>query len=114
MEALWALGEATVEEVRHRLAPQRPLARTTVQTVLNRLVERGLVTRTQGEGALAYKARYREADQLAISLDERLAAASPGARRSALLHLVEGLEPDDAQELADYVEQLRRDREAGR
>jgi predicted transcriptional regulator len=110
MEALWQLGEATVEDVRRHLGRRRPLARTTVQTVLNRLVERGLVTRARTASAFAYRARYREGDHLARSLDERLAAASPDARRAALLHLVEGLEPGEAEELASYMEQLRRSR----
>jgi predicted transcriptional regulator len=44
MAALWRLGSATVEDVRTAMAPRRN-AHNTVQTSLNRLVERRLVTR---------------------------------------------------------------------
>ena len=45
MRALWALGQATVHEVRARLFPERPLAYTTVLTVMDHLRGKGLVER---------------------------------------------------------------------
>jgi predicted transcriptional regulator len=45
MRALWALGQATVHEVRARLFPERPLAYTTVMTVMDHLRGKGLVER---------------------------------------------------------------------
>lgn len=45
MRALWALGQATVHEVRARLFPERPLAYTTVMTVMDHLKGKGLVER---------------------------------------------------------------------
>src|SRR5258705_6396994 len=41
LKALWALGEGNVKEVRDHLAPGRPLAYTTVMTLLERLVRKG-------------------------------------------------------------------------
>jgi predicted transcriptional regulator len=45
MRALWALGQATVHEVRARLLPERPLAHTTVMTVMDHLRGKGIVER---------------------------------------------------------------------
>src|SRR5215472_2527063 len=45
MRALWGLGQATVHEVRARLLPERPLAYTTVMTVMDHLRGKGLVER---------------------------------------------------------------------
>jgi BlaI family transcriptional regulator, penicillinase repressor len=45
MRALWALGQATVHEVRASLFPERPLAYTTVMTVMDHLRGKGLVER---------------------------------------------------------------------
>jgi predicted transcriptional regulator len=40
LKALWALGEANVKQVREWLEPHRPLAYTTVMTLLERLVRK--------------------------------------------------------------------------
>lgn len=45
MGVLWDRGEATVEEVREGLGPERELAYTTLSTLLTRLERRGVVTR---------------------------------------------------------------------
>ena len=45
MEALWRLGDGTVEQVREALPPRYRGAYNTIQTVLNRLVDRGLLSR---------------------------------------------------------------------
>jgi BlaI family penicillinase repressor len=45
LKVLWALGEANVHDVRQQLAPARPLAYTTVLTVLDRLARKGIVSR---------------------------------------------------------------------
>ena len=51
LKALWGLGEANVREVQSAL--QRPLAYTTVMTVLDRLARRGCVQRRKvGRGFL--------------------------------------------------------------
>lgn len=49
MAVLWERREATVEEVRDALAPERELAHTTVSTLLSRL-ERREVVRRRKEG----------------------------------------------------------------
>ena len=44
MEAIWALGHATVHDVLERLAAaDRELAYTTVMTVMSRLADKGLL-----------------------------------------------------------------------
>ena len=44
LEAVWALGEATVHQVRERLAGPKPLAYTTVLTALQKLEKAGWLT----------------------------------------------------------------------
>ena len=49
MGVLWARGEATVAEVQEALSAERPIAQTTVATLLSRLEKKGAVThRTEG------------------------------------------------------------------
>lgn len=45
MKALWLEGQATVQGIRDGLLPDRPLAYTTVMTVMDRLARKGAVTR---------------------------------------------------------------------
>lgn len=45
LRALWTLGEAKVKDVRAHLEPARPLAYTTVMTMLDRLARKQAVTR---------------------------------------------------------------------
>jgi len=51
LNALWQISEGNVEEVRRMVAQSRPLAYTTVLTLLDRLARRGAVSRRkEGRG----------------------------------------------------------------
>ena len=51
LNALWELGEGNVEDVRKLVSQSRPLAYTTVLTLLDRLARRSVVTRRkEGRG----------------------------------------------------------------
>lgn len=54
LNALWSLGQGSVKGVRELVAPSRPLAYTTVMTVLDRLARRGIVTRRKTGRAFVY------------------------------------------------------------
>jgi predicted transcriptional regulator len=45
LKVLWVLGEGNVSDVQQALAPHKPLAYTTVMTLLERLLRKGAVTR---------------------------------------------------------------------
>jgi len=54
LNALWSLGQGSVKDVRELVAPSRPLAYTTVMTVLDRLARRRIVTRRKVSRAFVY------------------------------------------------------------
>lgn len=110
MSAVWKLGEATVDEVRAEQPHRRRSAYTTIQTVLNRLVERGLLDRERKGRAFVYRPRLEESEYLTRSIGERLAGASPAARRAALVNLVDELEPGELDDLARRADQIKRSR----
>ena len=68
MEVLWDAGDLTVRGVREHLLLRRPLAYTTVLTVLDRLARKGAVTRRKSGRAHLYRAAYTlaEARQAAV------------------------------------------------
>lgn len=68
MEFMWQTGEATVQKVVKTINRRRPIAYTTVMTVMGHLVDKGLLSRTM-EGK-----RYRY--QIARSRDEFLLDSS--------------------------------------
>jgi predicted transcriptional regulator len=105
MSAVWRLGNATVEQVRSALPARYRGAYNTTQTVLNRLAERGLLSRHKGDNAIEYRPRWSEDEYLARSISQTLAGASMGARQAALARLIGNL---DKRELAE-LQQLARE-----
>lgn len=110
MNAVWKLSEATVDAVLAQQPKRRRSAYNTVQTVLNRLVERGLLTRAREGRSFVYRPRLDESEYLTRSIGDRLAGASPDVRRAALLNLVDELAPSEVDELARRTNQIKRAR----
>jgi len=87
LNALWQLGEGNVEDVRGLVSTEKPLAYTTVLTLLERLSKRGAVSRRkEGRGF-----RYR-----AVADRDKL-------RRIALHQLVESHFNNDPESLRDFL-----------
>ena len=99
LSAVWRLDGGTVEEVRTALPPRYRSAYNTVQTVLNRLVERGLLSRSKRGNAFEYRARVSEAEYLSSSIAQTLAAASTDARQAAIARLIGDLGDDELERL---------------
>jgi predicted transcriptional regulator len=110
MRLLWDLGEARVEQVRQALPKRSRGAYTTVQTVLNRLAERGLLDRDRRGNVIFYSPKVSEADYLTRSLTRALAGASEDARRAALAQLMGGLEGAELREVQALASDVARRR----
>jgi predicted transcriptional regulator len=110
MPVLWRMGEGSVEQVRSALPKRYRSAYTTVQTVLNRLAERGLLTRERRGNTIYYHPRVTEADYLSQTIRQTLAGASAEARQAALAQLFGSLpetERDELQLMADQIASRR-------
>ena len=68
LRTLWSLGEASVKDVQAVVAESRPLAYTTIMTVLERLLRKGRLTRRKAGRAFLYApvASRDEMRQLAV------------------------------------------------
>lgn len=110
MRVLWRKDEAGVEEVRRALPKAHRGAYTTVQTVLNRLADRGLVKRRRVGNAIRYSASVTEADYVSSSLARSLAGASEEARRAALASLVGDLGKGELAEVRALARKIDRER----
>ena len=111
LDSLWRGGAGTAHEVRDRLAPQRDLAYSTVLTVLRRMEEKGMLSRSKVSRCHVYEAAIDRKEVRRSSLRELLGRCFGGSRDELLLHLVqdEKLAEDELRRL----EQLLREPEAG-
>jgi predicted transcriptional regulator len=113
MAALWNIEEGTVEQVRQELPPRHRGAYNTVQTVLNRLAERGLLSRRREKNQIVYRPKLSEAQYLSRSIQRTLSGASPDARQVILAQLLGDLgegELSDLQQIARTIEEPRKRR----
>ena len=99
MAALWRIEAGTVEQVRTALPPRYRGAYNTVQTVLNRLAERGIVERRKVGNAFEYRPRFSEGEYLSRTISQALAGASNDGRRLALARLIGHLDESELSEL---------------
>ena len=112
MAALWRLGAGTVEQVRGELPSRYRGAYNTVQTVLNRLADRGLLERERKGRGFVYRPRLSEAEYLSGTIRRTLAGASSDARQAALASILGGLRPEEAAELEELAREARSERRA--
>ncbi len=87
MKALWESGELSVRAVRDHLAPRRPLAYTTVLTVLDRLARKGVVARRKVGRAHLYHALYTRAAARKLAVARLLEHYFGGSGELLLEHL---------------------------
>lgn len=110
MRVLWRLEEGSVEEVSSALPRSHRGAYTTIQTVLNRLAERGLLERSRRSKAIRYTPTVSEADYFSRSLQMTLSQASPEARQLALNRLIGEIDHEDLDQIdaiAREIEEVR-------
>ena len=87
MEVLWQRGEATTQATRDAVAQERPLALTTVATILSRLERKDVVTHRREGRQHVYSALVSRAD----------------VRRSKVRDLTENLFDGDAAQLMSHL-----------
>lgn len=104
MELLWShRGEMLpVREVQSRLKTAKPLAYTTVMTVLDNLYRKGFVEREKNGRAYQYRASSSRERHTAELMQTALDGTAD--RASALLHFVEGISSEEIAELRRVLE----------
>lgn len=110
MRVMWRIERGTVEDVRKGLPKRNRGAYTTIQTVLNRLAERGLLARRREGKVIYYSARISEADYVSRSVNRTLSSASHEARKAALASLVGGLDASELGEIRELAAEVDRRR----
>ena len=111
MDRLWGMGRPVlVREVVEDLRPSRPLAYTTVMTVMENLHRKGWLRRERDGRAWRYTAGSRSGYTAALMSD---ALGTSTDRRTALAHFVLEMSPHDVALLQQALDQARRGAGAG-
>jgi BlaI family transcriptional regulator, penicillinase repressor len=87
LQMLWREGPVTISEAQHALG--RPIGYTTVQTRLNRLFDKGVVTRSKDRPS-HYRAAVAPGAVSAPHLDMLLERVSGGSIVPLVAHLMKG------------------------
>jgi len=87
MNTLWPIGEATVREIRDRLAPRRARAYTTIMTIMDRLARKGVVERRKSGRAYVYRARLAADEARTQALAQIVDNFFGGSKDALLAHL---------------------------
>ena len=87
MQVLWQTGPANVQTVQQQL--DRPLAYTTVQTMLNILHRKGKVKRTLKDRAYFYKPAVSHRQVVSHTINDMVERLFGGSAESLVMSLVE-------------------------
>ncbi len=109
MKAVWARGEASVREVHRQLLAERPVAYTTVMTMMNVLERKGHLRRRPAGRSFRYRPTRPQRRVIGSMVREFVSRVFGGAAEPLLVHLVEqhSLSADELDALARRI----RDRE---
>jgi predicted transcriptional regulator len=117
MHAVWDLGRpATARAVHERVVVDHVVALHTVITVLNKLVEKGLLRRAKRDELLHYEPTLTEADfraQVSRQVVEGILSFGPDAVTASFVDVLAERDPDQLAELARLIEARMKDRENG-
>lgn len=87
LKALWSLGEANVKEVQVVVARSRPLAYTTIMTVLERLVRKKKLARRKVGRAFVYALQTSREEMRRAAIRELVAGFFDGSEEELIRFL---------------------------
>ncbi len=102
MKVLWDAGPAVVQAVQARL-PGEPLAYTTVQTMLNVLLQKGKVKRSLKNRAYVYRPALSRAEAVSHTMKDLIDRMFGGSAEALVMGLVEARQLNSAK-----LDELRR------
>ncbi len=106
MNVVWRLRRATVRQIVDALRIQRPLAYTTVQTVLTILTQKGVVQYTREGRAYVYSAIIQPEGVRQETIKAVVDKLFAGSSQSLVLHLIESdtLTAEEAESLRNLLD----------
>lgn len=103
LQVLWERGPSTVRDVLEVLQSKRPRAYTSVMSLLNIMVDKGLVVRQPQGRAFVYRVRRPREKTLGGIVSDVLGKAFEGAAHELVAHVLEQSKPSQRE-----LEEIRR------
>ena len=97
LKVLWREGPLTGQGVREGLAPARPLAYTSVMTILGIMVDKGYASRRKDGASYLYRARVTEKATARQMLRDLVSRVYDGSVEAVLVNLLESSDLDRAE-----------------
>jgi BlaI family transcriptional regulator, penicillinase repressor len=110
MKVLWQRGRATAREITEELCRSRPIAHSTVQTLLRKLEAKGAVTHDVEERTFLFRALYQQAEVRETAARDLLTRVFNGSVYGLVAHLLqhEPISDDEMQRLRRLMEETQR------
>lgn len=105
MERLWTFGPATSKAMHQQVGISRNITANTVQSTMERLYKKGLLSREKVSHAYVYAPAVTRESLLANMIDNVVGKLSGGCTQAMLSAFVDIAERSDTQSL-DYLERL--------
>jgi BlaI family penicillinase repressor len=103
LQVIWERGPSTVREVMSVLNRQRPRAYTSVMSLMNVMVEKGLLTPKPKGRAFVYSARVSQTGTQSEIVKDLLNRVFDGSASALVMHLLAETKPD-----SEELEEIRK------
>lgn len=112
MQLLWEHGELSAPDVREALEPKRRVARTTVHTMLARMVDKGWIKSRAVRRSLLFSPTVPRSASLGQRVREFVDSVFEGSPEEMMSSLLEhrGLTREEAERIKKMIEQADRER----
>lgn len=111
MQLVWQKEKATVRDVYEAIQSTRPLAYTTIMTVLSKLAEKGIVDRSKKGRAYVYRPKVSEKEAAQRSVAKLLQKFFDGSPLALVAHLVDvnAISPDELSSLQQLLDSKQKE-----
>jgi predicted transcriptional regulator len=110
LNVLWSAGCAELGDIRAALRQKRPVATTTIATMLKLMRDKGLVERADGPRGYVWSAKVTRKAARAGLIGRLVDLAFEGSARGLVAHMLEAgkLSPQDRQEIRRLLDEGER------
>jgi BlaI family transcriptional regulator, penicillinase repressor len=107
MEVLWREGRATARQITDELSRAKPIAHSTVQTLLRKLEAKGVITHEVEERTFIFRPLYQPSDITASATRELLSRVFHGSVYGLVAHLLqhETISPEERRRLRELIDE---------
>src|ERR1051326_2501107 len=107
MEVLWREGRATARQITDELSRAKPIAHSTVQTLLRKLEAKGVITHDVEERIFIFRPLYQPSDITASATRDLLTRVFHGSVYGLVAHLLEHetISPEERLRLRQLIDE---------